>query len=157
MRPDRPWRDLGTRGDLRSPDRVGRAHGIGGTGRETCPAALRRKAMKRYLLSMLLLLLPAVALAQDTCAPEMVTSLSAALIGRNSVVLHFTAPHSDCSSGGAVAEYAVRYSTSTITEQNFWLANAASDVPGTPASPGSTECADVVTLTQGTTYYAALK
>ena len=113
--------------------------------------------MKRFFFTLALLVVPALASAQDTCAPEIVTDVSAFMIGRTSVILHFTAPHEDCSSCGAVSEYAIRYSTSTITESNFWSATAFSELPSPPQSPGNTECADTIGLSPGTTYYVALK
>jgi len=112
--------------------------------------------MKRHLLVLTLLLVPTLALATDTCAPEIVTSLTPN-IGRTSVVVQFPAPHQDCGSGGAVSEYSIRYSLSTITEQNFWSATAFTDIPSLPQSPGTTECADALGLSQGTTYYVAMK
>jgi len=71
--------------------------------------------------------------------------------------LNWTAPGDDGNSGTA-ASYDIRYSTSLITEGN-WLETSIG-VPSswlTPAAPGSREGATITGLTEGTTYYFALK
>jgi len=113
--------------------------------------------MKSLVLCAMLLCAPVLALAQDVCAPEATTNLSVSAIGRFSVVVSFSAPHQDCSSGGAVSEYAVRIFSSSPTEQTFWGGTAFTDVPAVPGTPGFTECADALSLSQGTTYYVAMK
>jgi hypothetical protein len=111
--------------------------------------------MKRFTLAAALLLLPAVSFAQDVCAPSKVTDLTVAGVGKNSIVVNWTAPGDDCTSGTATT-YDVRYSTSPITEGNF--ASATPMNVGSPNSAGTTqECADKQGLSQCTTYYVAMK
>jgi len=109
--------------------------------------------MKRLLLLVTLLLVPALAYA--TCGPSVVSDLIVHN-GRTSVAFAWTAPYANCTSGGAASEYSVRYSSSPITEQNFWSATPITDAPSVPNSPGGSECGDLMT-SQGTTYYVALK
>lgn len=72
-----------------------------------------------------------------------------------SVTLRWTAPGDDGSVGTA-AQYDVRYSTSTITANNW---NSASQVTGEPAPKvaGSSESFTIPNLTANTTYYFAIK
>jgi len=112
--------------------------------------------MRRFLFLLACALLPGVAHAQDVSSPETIANLSVNN-GRFSVVVNWSAPHSDCTSGGSIYQYAVRYSSSSINEQNFWLATAATHVPASGASPGTQECADIMSLSQGHTYYVAVK
>jgi hypothetical protein len=113
--------------------------------------------MHRTLLVLALLCIPALASAQDVCAPEKVTSLAIGAVGRTSFTVLFNAPHEDCSSGGSVVEYAIRYSTTSFTEQNFWSnGSALLEIPG-PDTPGTQQCADTYNLSQSTTFYVAMK
>jgi len=110
--------------------------------------------MKRSLF--LLMLLCAPALAHATCGPEVVLDLTLTN-GRFGVCFNWSAPYANCSSGGGVTEYSVRISTSPITEQNFWSATPITNAPFSGASPGTQECGDALSLSQGTHYYVALK
>ena len=113
--------------------------------------------MTRWLVVLALLIAPKVAQA-DITAPEAVVDLSIFDIGRTTVVMHFTAPHEDGSSGGAVSVYDIRYSTSPITDlDTFNTATKFLEIPTPPQSPGSTECADTYGLAYSTFYYVAMR
>jgi hypothetical protein len=98
----------------------------------------------------------AVFTSTDVTAPAAVSNLSAtAGGGTGSVSLSWTAPGDDGTSGTAYA-YDVRYSTSAINEGNFAAATAVSGI-GAPKAAGELETYVVSGLTNGTTYYFALK
>src|SRR5690349_21853559 len=103
--------------------------------------------MKRWLFLAALLCAPVLAYA--TCGPEVVSALTV-VNGRFGVCFNWSAPYANCSSGGSVTEYSVRISTSPITEQNFWSATPITNAPYSGASPGSQECGDAQSLSQGT-------
>ncbi len=86
--------------------------------------------------------------------PPSATSTLAALVGRSTAAVSWTAPGDDAGVGTA-AGYDLRLSTSPITVANFSSATPiATDSPG-PA--GTRECASVRGLSPCTTYYFALK
>lgn len=72
-----------------------------------------------------------------------------------SVTLTWTAPGDDSLSGTA-AQYDVRWSTSPITESNFALATAASNVP-VPSIAGTSESMIVTGLSPATAYWFAIR
>ena len=93
--------------------------------------------------------------ANDATAPDDVTTLAAVLPTTTSLTLVWAAPGDDGSVGTA-ASYDIRYSTSTITEANWSAATQLSSEP-TPSAAGEVDSAVVSGLTEGTTYYFALK
>jgi len=94
--------------------------------------------------------------AADTTPPAAVADLTAIGSTTGSVTLEWTAPADDLGSGGTVAAYDLRYSTSTIDEANWASATQVSGEP-TPNAPGQTEQFTVTGLSAGTQYYFALK
>jgi len=113
--------------------------------------------MKSVLAAVLVLALSASATLADVCPPAKITDLSVTTMGKTTAVLSFTDPGDDCNTGSA-ASYEVRYSTSPITESNYYLASVAGT--GTPAgSNGTSDCFTVPlnTLTCGShAYYFAI-
>jgi len=93
--------------------------------------------------------------SSDTTAPAAVTNLAASTPTTSSLVVSWTAPGDDNNSGTATT-YDLRYSTATITDGNFSSATQVSGEP-TPSVAGSSESKTVTGLSQGTTYYFALK
>jgi len=96
--------------------------------------------MKRLILmlSALAILAANVAIA-DVCPPAKVTDLAVPLTGYKSVKLTWTDPGDDCNTGTATA-FEIRYSTSTITESNYYSATVL--VTGGPAgASGTSDCA----------------
>ena len=91
----------------------------------------------------------------DTTAPAAVTDLATGSVTSSSIVVSWTAPGDDGSSGTA-ATYDLRYSTSLITDGNFSSATQVSGEP-TPSVAGSSESMTVTGLSASTLYYFALK
>jgi hypothetical protein len=91
----------------------------------------------------------------DTTAPAAVSDLAASGATTSTIDLAWTAPGDDGSTGTATT-YDVRYSTSTITAGNFSSATAVTGEP-TPSVAGTAESMTVSGLTEGTTYYFAIK
>ncbi len=87
--------------------------------------------------------------------PADITDLTPALVSESSVTLQWTAPGDDGDQGIAT-RYEIRYSTSQITEENFYQATAVSNPPA-PRDAGTLESAVVDSLSPGTTYYFALR
>jgi len=90
----------------------------------------------------------------DTIPPATVSDLRQDM-GKFTMVVHWTAPGDDGTSGTA-AQYDVRYSTSALNSSNFSTTGTAITT-GTPDAPGTTECADVSGLSSCTTYYVAIE
>jgi hypothetical protein len=112
--------------------------------------------MKRSILLVAALLAwTTAAMAQDHVPPNAVTGLTVSA-GKTTAVINWNAPSDQCNSN-AVAEYELRYSTSTFTECNF--SSGTLITTGTPSSPGVQECYDTTghTLSQNTTYYFAVR
>ncbi len=93
----------------------------------------------------------------DVMAPSSIADLAAPAgeIGRDSVVLNWTAPGDDGLSGQA-SRYDIRYSTDPIVDQASF--DAATQVAGVPAPQplGSSESFTVSGLQSSTTYYFAV-
>jgi hypothetical protein len=103
--------------------------------------------------AVIALFVPALAFAQDVCAPAKVANLAVAT-GRTTIVVTWTAPGDDCNDGTATA-YDLRYSTSPITEGNFDSATSVST--SSPQVAGSSECVGLTSQASCTTFYFALK
>ena len=91
----------------------------------------------------------------DTTPPGMVSNLSTANPGSNTVDLHWTATGDDGATGRA-SSYEIRYSTSPITDLASFLAGTS--VPGpNPQTSGSAETAQASGLAFSTSYFFALR
>src|SRR3989344_1233115 len=86
-------------------------------------------------LSTIWLVVDYVEAAADTTAPAAVTNLAAGTPTTSSLVVSWTAPGDDASTGTATT-YDLRYSTATITDGNFSSATQVSGEP-TPSVAGS--------------------
>lgn len=91
----------------------------------------------------------------DTTAPAAVTTLATGTATAHTVVLIWTAVGDDGTTGTADL-YDVRYSTATITAENFASATAASGEPA-PGVAGSPQTMTVAGLSAATPYYFAMK
>jgi phosphodiesterase/alkaline phosphatase D-like protein len=93
--------------------------------------------------------------SNDATPPAATSALFAVLPAATSLTLVWPAPGDDGTVGTASA-YDIRYSTSTITEANW---NAATQMTGEPVPQpaGTPESTLVAGLSEGTTYYFALK
>lgn len=94
------------------------------------------------------------AIAIDTIAPSSVT-LATSNPTTSAITLTWTAPGDDASIGTATS-YDIRYSTSTITAENWATATIVSDEPS-PQISGTSQSKIVSDLSASTTYYFALK
>src|SRR5688572_14314573 len=90
----------------------------------------------------------------DVTAPAAV-SLSLSAATSSSVLVSWTAPGDDGSTGTAAA-YDLRYSTSAITDANFASATQVSGEP-TPAVAGTAQTMTVTGLNANTAYFFAMK
>nr|QNO56375.1 hypothetical protein JCABFCCD_00016 [Methanosarcinales archaeon ANME-1 ERB7] len=91
----------------------------------------------------------------DTVAPTAVTNLAASDPTHNSITLTWTAPGDDGNNGTATI-YDIRYSTESITEENWAAAtNAIGEPP--PEEAGITQKFTVTGLSLETKYYFAMK
>ena len=93
--------------------------------------------------------------ATATTAPDAVTDLATGTVTTSSVDLSWTAPGDDGATGTATT-YDVRYSTSTITAGNWASATQATGEPA-PQVAGSAETFTVTGLSEGITYFFAIK
>jgi peptidoglycan hydrolase-like protein with peptidoglycan-binding domain/phosphodiesterase/alkaline phosphatase D-like protein len=95
--------------------------------------------------------------APDTTAPNAVANLAvtAGSITQTSAGFTWTSP-SDLPSGGTVASYDIRYSTSVITTSNWSTRTQVTGEP-TPATPGASQSYTIAGLTAGRVYYVAIK
>ncbi|MFC1731822.1 fibronectin type III domain-containing protein [candidate division KSB1 bacterium] len=91
----------------------------------------------------------------DATAPAAVTDLATSGAAANSIDLSWTAPGDDGSTGTA-ATYDVRYSTSVITDLNWFSATQTTGEPS-PSVAGSSESMTVSGLFSDTLYYFAIK
>ncbi len=107
-------------------------------------------------LSLALIALASAAFAQDEVQPP--TATISVTTGKTTAVVTWTAVGDACTNA-TLAQYDVRYSTSSITECNFTSATQLPSIP-TPGSPGTAECAGFLaagTLSCNTTYYFGWK
>jgi hypothetical protein len=91
----------------------------------------------------------------DQTAPAAVTNLAAIQIADNSVILGWTAPGDDGSSGTATS-YDLRYSLAPIDAGNFAAATAFPIQPF-PSAGGTSQTYVALNLTPNTNYYFAIK
>jgi hypothetical protein len=89
------------------------------------------------------------------CALIMLSGLAAPAGASVSVTLMWTAPGDD-GREGSVRTYEIRYSTTPLTQANFHLATRLSNPPP-PRAAGLRQIAVVSGLTEGLTYYFAIK
>jgi len=95
------------------------------------------------------------ATANETTPPAGIANLTAGTATANTVVLNWTAPGDDGSTGTA-AQYDIRYSTAVITDADWASATQVTGEPA-PKVAGSAETFTVTGLNNGTTYYFAIK
>jgi hypothetical protein len=107
--------------------------------------------LSRSLILLAIMTFSFVSLSGPAHADPVDPTLDAA----GTVTLRWTAPGDDGNSGRATA-YDLRYSTSPITAANFSQATQVSGEPA-PAVAGSAESFIVSGLTNGVTYYFAIK
>ena len=93
--------------------------------------------------------------SSDVTAPAAVVNLATGTVTATSIHLTWTAPGDDGSTGTATT-YDIRYSTATITAENFTLATAVTAVP-TPTAAGTSQSVTVSGLTPNTPYHFAMK
>jgi hypothetical protein len=93
--------------------------------------------------------------SSDSTAPDAVSDLALSSPSNSSIVVSWTAPGDDGSTGTATT-YDLRYSTSVISSGNF---SGATEVTGEPSSSvaGSSESMIVTGLSATTLYYFAIK
>jgi len=91
----------------------------------------------------------------DTTPPAAVTDLALSNPTTSSIDLTWTSPGDDGNTGTAQS-YDIRYSTALITEGNWSSATKVTGEP-TPSVAGSSESMTVTGLSEGTTYYFAIK
>ena len=91
----------------------------------------------------------------DAIAPAAVADLATSGAAANSIDLSWTAPGDDGSTGTATT-YDIRYSTSLITDLNWFSATQATGEPA-PSVAGSSEAMTVSGLFSDMLYYFALK
>ncbi|MFH2049543.1 MAG: FG-GAP-like repeat-containing protein, partial [bacterium] len=91
----------------------------------------------------------------DNTSPSTITNLSVSTTTSTSINLSWTSPGDDGDQGTATT-YDSRYSTSTITSENWSSATQATGEPS-PQQAGTTETFTVTGLSQNTTYYFAIK
>jgi hypothetical protein len=93
--------------------------------------------------------------SSETTAPAAITNFATGTVTCSSMVVTWTAPGDDGSTGTAT-QYDIRYSTSAITEGNWSSATQATGEP-TPKVAGSAETYTLYGLQPNTVYYAAIK
>ena len=98
---------------------------------------------------------PSATTTVDGTPPDAVTDLAAGPVTSTTVDLSWTAPGDDGATGTATT-YDIRYSTSAITAGNWASATQVTGEP-TPSVAGSAESFTVTGLTEGITYYFAIK
>jgi RHS repeat-associated protein len=91
----------------------------------------------------------------DSTPPAAITNLATGNPTSNSIQLTWTAPGDDGSTGTATS-YDVRYATSTINADNWASATQVTGEPA-PQAAGSNQNFTVNGLSQGVTYYFAMK
>ncbi len=93
--------------------------------------------------------------SSDTTAPAAVADLAASSPSNSAITLTWTAPGDDGSSGTA-SSYDIRYSTGSITDENWSEATQVSGEP-VPLAAGTAQSMTVIGLAADTTYFFALK
>ncbi|MFA4890733.1 MAG: fibronectin type III domain-containing protein, partial [Candidatus Gracilibacteria bacterium] len=93
---------------------------------------------------------------KDMTPPAAITTLTASAPTLTSMKLTWTAPGDD-GNIGTVASYDVRYSTSVITAENFASALPVQGTKPIPQVAGTSQSMVVNGLSNGTTYYFAIK
>ncbi len=91
----------------------------------------------------------------DTTPPAAVVDLAAATPTSRTVVLNWTAPGNDGTTGTA-HQYDIRYATSTITDASFSSASPVTGAPD-PVAAGNLQTVTVTGLNSSTRYYFAMK
>lgn len=91
----------------------------------------------------------------DVTAPSAISDLSYSVALQDRITLQWTSTGDDTSSGTAT-KYLIRYSTATLTEDNFYNGSAPGDPP-TPLVAGTVQTKLISGLSSGTTYYFAIK
>ncbi|MEO0551682.1 MAG: S8 family serine peptidase [Bacteroidota bacterium] len=92
-------------------------------------------------------------LTDDEIPPDAITDLGTYEIRHNQLTLTWTAPEDGDNT--SAASYDIRYSTSPITEGNFFSASSLGSIQA--STSGATETFVVTGLTASTTYYYAIK
>jgi len=92
---------------------------------------------------------------KDTISPAAVTDLTTSNPARTLLVLTWTAPGDNVSTGTA-STYDIRYSTANITDANWDSAIKCTGEPA-PSAANSTETFTITGLSDNTTYWIALK
>lgn len=90
----------------------------------------------------------------DTTPPAAIVDLRSSTLTTTSITLNWTAPGDDGETGGAVAEYDLRYATEQLNGNNWQTATRWQT--GAPSEPGFTERIVVSGLTPSTVYYFAV-
>jgi len=98
---------------------------------------------------------PSATTLTEEVPPDAVDDLATGAVTDSSVLVTWTAPGDDGSTGQA-AEYDLRYATTTITAGTWGAATAVTGEPA-PSAAGSSDSVTVTGLTASTTYYFALK
>ncbi|MFH1898332.1 MAG: fibronectin type III domain-containing protein [Candidatus Desantisbacteria bacterium] len=97
-----------------------------------------------------------IMITTDPTPPGTITNLSVGTTGITSVSLQWSSSGDD-GYDGIAAGYEIRYSTTSITENNWSQASIASGVIPSPKSAGTTQQAIVTNLVIGTGYCFAIK
>ncbi|MDO8740774.1 MAG: fibronectin type III domain-containing protein [Candidatus Woesearchaeota archaeon] len=92
--------------------------------------------------------------SMDNIPPNMVTDLRVTSTSENSIILEWTSPGDDGTSGTA-SSYDIRYSTSSITESN-WNSATKWQEKQNPQPAGAIEIRTITGLSPGMKYYFAL-
>jgi hypothetical protein len=91
----------------------------------------------------------------DAIAPSVINNLAISGFSTSTITLIWTASGDD-NNAGTAASYDIRYSTSTITSENWPLATPVTGAPA-PLPAGNSQSMIVSGLSSGRTYYFAVK
>ncbi len=92
----------------------------------------------------------------DQIPPGQVNDLRVTVVADRNAMLAWTAPGDDMQSGSQVAQYEVRYSTSSFTAANFASQPLAPE-PAITVGPGGTQGYALTALTPGQNYWVAMR